>query len=194
MTRPSTTADDILDCARTLIVSGGYNGFSYADIAAVVGIRKASIHHHFPAKSDLVRTLVARYRAEAAAGIGAVDRNVPDPLNQLRAYVGYWEACIADASAPFCLCALLACEIPVLPADVVAEVRAHFRTFSGWLTKVLARGVAEGRLRLTGTPEAEAEAFLATVHGAMLSARAYGDPSMFATITHPLLERLVRPH
>ncbi len=29
-------------------MSGGYNGFSYADIAEVVGIRKTSIHHHFP--------------------------------------------------------------------------------------------------------------------------------------------------
>jgi AcrR family transcriptional regulator len=63
----STTSDDILACARSLIVAGGYNGFSYADIAGVVGIRKASIHHHFPSKVDLVRTLVARYRKEAEA-------------------------------------------------------------------------------------------------------------------------------
>jgi TetR/AcrR family transcriptional repressor of nem operon len=41
----SPTSDDILACARSLIVAGGYNGFSYADIADVVGIRKASIHH-----------------------------------------------------------------------------------------------------------------------------------------------------
>ncbi|WP_457154700.1 TetR/AcrR family transcriptional regulator, partial [Mesorhizobium sp. P5_C1] len=52
------TSDQILSSARNFIVSGGYNGFSYADIAEVVGIRKASIHHHFPSKVDLVRTLV----------------------------------------------------------------------------------------------------------------------------------------
>lgn len=44
MTAYSTTADDILACAKRLILKGGYNGFSYADIAAVVLIRKASIH------------------------------------------------------------------------------------------------------------------------------------------------------
>src|SRR3546814_4811414 len=70
-------------------------GFSYADISSVVGIRKASIHHHFPSKSDLVRTVVAQYREEAEAGIAELERNVPDPLEQLRAYIGYWEACIA---------------------------------------------------------------------------------------------------
>ena len=29
---------------------------------------------------------------------------------------------------------------------------------------------------------------MAAVHGAMLSARAYGDPTVFALITEPLLE------
>jgi TetR/AcrR family transcriptional repressor of nem operon len=43
---------------------------------------------------------------------------------------------------------------------------------------------------LTGTPRIEAEAFMATVHGAMLSARAYDDPEVFAAVTAPLIDRL----
>lgn len=191
MRSASTTSDDILGSARSLIIAGGYNGFSYADIAQVVGIRKASIHHHFPSKSDLVRTLVARYRDEAQAGIAALERHVADPAQQLRAYLGYWEACIADATAPFCVCALLAGQIPVLPEDVVIEVRAHFRALSAWLTSVLERGAEGGQFRLAGPAKTEAETFMATVHGAMLSARAYGDARMFGMITGPLLERLV---
>lgn len=190
MTRAPTTADEILRCARTLITSGGYHGFSYADIAKVVGIRNASIHHHFPSKSDLVCTLVARYRAEAQAGMAALERNVPAPADQLRAYLGYWEACIADGTAPFCVCALLASEIPVLPDAVTLEVRTHFRGLSTWLAGVLGRGAAQGSLRLAGTAEAEAELVMATVHGAMLSARAYGDPAIFGLVTRPLIERL----
>ncbi len=191
MANVSGTSGEILRCARALIIAGGYNGFSYADIAKVVGIRNASIHHHFPSKSDLVRTLVAQYREEAAAGLAALERHSSDPIELLRAYTGYWEACIADAAAPFCVCALLASEIPVLPEDVVVEVRAHFRALSAWLTSVLDRGSRQGSLHLTGTPRAEAEAFMATVHGAMLSARAYGDSKIFGVITSPLLQRLV---
>ncbi|MER9869047.1 TetR/AcrR family transcriptional regulator [Mesorhizobium sp. M0136] len=190
MSNLSTTSDDILACARSLIVAGGYNGFSYADIADVVGIRKASIHHHFPSKVDLVRTLVARYREEAEAGLANVELHESDPLEQLRIYARYWEACIADASAPFCICALLASELPVLPEEVGLEVRAHFRSLSAWLTSVLERGARRGQFQLMSTPRAEAEAFMATVHGAMLSARAYGDPTIFGVITGPLLERL----
>lgn len=186
----STTSDNILSCARSLIIAGGYNGFSYADIADVVGIRKASIHHHFPSKVDLVRTLVERYRKEAEAGFERIELHVSDPLEQLRSYVGYWEACIADASAPICICALLAGQLPVLPEEVGLEVQAHFRYLSAWLTSVLERGAQQGQLQLTTTPRAEAEAFMATVHGAMLSARAYNDPKIFGLVTGPNLERL----
>ncbi|MGN6095511.1 MAG: TetR/AcrR family transcriptional regulator [Bosea sp. (in: a-proteobacteria)] len=194
MATASTTSDDILRCTRSLIVQGGYNGFSYADIAKVVGIRNASIHHHFPGKSDLVRALVARHREQSEAGLANLERHVSDPVEQLQAYIGHWKACIGDASASFCLCALLAGEIPVLPDDVVVEVRAYFRSLSGWLTSVLERGADLGRLRLTGSARDEAEIFMATVHGAMLSARAYGDPGMFGAITRPILQRLVPPH
>jgi TetR/AcrR family transcriptional repressor of nem operon len=194
MTNVSSTADDILACARTLIIAGGYNGFSYADVAEVVGIRKPSIHHHFASKVDLVRTLVSRYREEAEAGLAALERNIPDPRDQLKSYVGYWEACIADASAPFCVCALLASELPILPEEVALEVRAHFRSLASWLTSVMERGRRKGRLYLSRTAKVEAEGFMATIHGAMLSARAYGDPKMFGVITTPLLERLSTKH
>ena len=194
MTNASSTANDILACARSLIIAGGYNGFSYADIADVVGIRKPSIHHHFASKVDLVRTLVSRYRVEAEAGLAALDRNIPDPRDQLKSYLGYWEACIADATAPFCVCALLASELPILPEEVALEVRAHFRALASWLTSVMARGKRKGRLKLSGAAHVEAEGFMATVHGAMLSARAYGDPKMFGVITAPLLERLSAKH
>lgn len=190
MTNPSSTADDILACARYLVIAGGYNGFSYADIAAVVGIRKASIHHHFPTKIDLVRTLVERYREEARAGFAALERTAMDPREQLAGYLAYWEKCIAEASAPFCICALLASELPALPPEVVTEVRLHFETLSRWLTSAFERGAALGIWRLSGVPQAEAEAFMAMVHGGMLSARVRNDPKLFEIIARTALHRL----
>ena len=184
----TNTSDDILRCARSLIVTGGYNGFSYADISEVIGIRKASIHHHFPSKADLVRILVTRYREEAEAALAQLA--LQQPVDQLRAYTGYWAACIGDGTRPFCVCALLASEIPVLPPEIVLEIRAYFRLLSAWLTSLMERGAEQGTLVLSGTARSEAEAFMATVHGAMLSARAYGDPAIFGTITRPLIERL----
>ncbi|WP_208248049.1 TetR/AcrR family transcriptional regulator [Rhizobium sp. T1470] len=185
-----TTSDEILASARSLIMSGGYNGFSYADIAEVVGIRKASIHHHFPSKVELVRVLVARYRDDAELAVAGLERNVQNPFELLQTYAGHWAKCIEDASRPFCVCALLASELPALPPEVAAEVKAFFHFASKWLTSVMERGAKEGSLNLSSVPSVEAEAFMASVHGAMLSARAYGTPEVFATILAPTLQRL----
>jgi TetR/AcrR family transcriptional repressor of nem operon len=190
MSNLSTTSDVILASARTLIVNGGYNGFSYADIADVVGIRKASIHHHFPTKADLVRTLVLRYREDAQSGVAALENSGGQPLDILRTYADHWAKCIEDASRPFCVCAMLASELPSLPPEVATEVTAFFRFLSRWLTAVTERGAVTGSLTLSSPPEVEAEMFLACVHGAMLSARAYGRPDMFAAVLHPALQRL----
>ena len=190
MSNLSTTSDDILASARTLIMSGGYNGFSYADISKVVGIRKASIHHHFPSKVDLVRELVKRYREDGQTSVTVLEQSVPDALDILKVYANHWAKCIEDASRPYCVCALLASELPSLPLEVATEVTAFFRLISSWLASVMERGSTQGTLVLASAPEVEAEAFLATVYGAMLSARAYGKPEVFATILQPALSRL----
>ena len=190
MNRTSTTADDILASARELVIVGGYNGFSYADIAQVVGIRKASIHHHFPTKVDLVRTLVKQYRQEAEMGMAEMERHFPDLMDQLRSYTGYWEACIGDPETSYCVCALLATQIPVLPEEIALELRAYFRALSDWLASILDRGARQGSMTLSDGPQAEAEMFMAAVHGAMLSARAYGDPKAFGAITQSAIDRL----
>jgi TetR/AcrR family transcriptional regulator, transcriptional repressor for nem operon len=190
MSNLTTTSDAILEAGRDLIMNGGYNGFSYADISEIVGIRKASIHHHFPSKVDLVRKLVKRYREDVELAFADLEQNVAAPLDMLNAYASYWVECIEDASRPFCVCALLASELPSLPSEVAAEVSAFFRFASSWLASIMERGARDGVLNLASEPRVEGEAFLAIVYGAMLSARACGRPDLFATILAPTLNRL----
>lgn len=185
-----TTAEKILDVTQALIVSGGYNGFSYADISDVIGIRKASIHHHFPTKAHLVSVLLQRYARQAEDGLNAASANFPNPVDRLGAYFEHWQTCIMEASEPFCLCAMLASEMELLPEEVISHVRRHFENLERWLTSVLASGAEQGRFRLSGTPEEEAQILMASVHGAMLSARALGRPEIFAAIVGPQLARL----
>jgi TetR/AcrR family transcriptional regulator, transcriptional repressor for nem operon len=188
----SPRATEIIACARTLLVAGGYNGFSYAGISESVQISKASIHHHFPSKAELVQTVVRRYRDEAQQGLAAIQRSISDPLAQLQAYTRYWEACIRDGSSAFCICAMLAAEMPAIPEQVADEVRGHFCDLAAWLASILEAGAAKGIFRLRTDPESEAMALMAAVHGAMLSARAFGDPEVFATIVEASVGRLTR--
>lgn len=144
----SPKAVEIIAHARSLLEAGGYNGFSYADISARVHISKASIHHHFPSKAELVRVVVARYREEAREGMALLDRQLADPLAELNAYVDYWSTCIREGTSSFCICALLAVELPTIPQEVAEEVRGHFEDLTAWLTSILTKGKAKGQLHL----------------------------------------------
>ncbi|ENN84155.1 transcriptional regulator, TetR family [Rhizobium freirei PRF 81] len=193
MKSTASTSEKILDTAQSLIVAGGYNGFSYADISAAIGIRKASIHHHFPTKAELVSVLVDRYRQQAEAGLNSLREQFSSPAEQLRSYVNFWQTCIRDASLPFCVCAMLACEMQMLPEEVASRVRAHFNSLAQWLASVLKTGAEQGVFRLDKPPEQEAQMLMAAVHGAMLSARAFNDPGLFSAIVTPQATRLLAP-
>lgn len=187
------TQQKLVDSARQLIQMRGYNGFSYADVAEQVQVKKASIHHHFPSKSDLAKAVVERSRGIITEQTKSLAAGAFDPEEQLAMYTGYWEKCIADASAPFCVAGMLATELPTLPDDLAEAVRAHFRDLSNWLETLLTRGAQMGRFALQGSARLEAESFMSLVYGAMLTARAYGEPKVFADIVDNGLRKLLLP-
>jgi TetR/AcrR family transcriptional repressor of nem operon len=169
---------------------GGYNGFSYADLAKQFGIRNASIHFHFPSKVDLVVRVVEEARTMIRAQIAALEEESSDGLGQLLVYTGYWERCIREKSAPFCIAAVLAAELPSLPEEVAIAVRGHFVDLTKWLEHALTLGVEQGTVQLDSSPAQEADAFLAAVYGAMLVARAFDDPDRFKAIVEAFIHRI----
>ena len=186
----SHTATQILDCAQALLVERGYNGFSYADVAQQVAISKPSIHHHFPTKADLAVKVVQRYREHIGMMMEEGMRRVTDPALQLAAYVDYWAACIGSDSMSFCVCAMLASERRTLPPALAAEVAGHFRFLASWLAGVLTRGAQGGQFALRADAAAEAQCFMASIHGAMLSARAMNDTAVFASVAQSAIARM----
>jgi TetR/AcrR family transcriptional repressor of nem operon len=58
-----TTRRKLIDSARYLLQKHGYNGLSYPDVAEQGQLRKASIHHHLPAKVDLGPALLDESQA-----------------------------------------------------------------------------------------------------------------------------------
>ena len=186
----SDTATRIRESAHDLIAERGYFGFSYADIAEVVGIRKASIHHHFPSKVDLVVATLKEYRARLAEAAGGLNNNVADPLQRLKMYVHHWAECVKSNNRPICIAALLSAELPALPEEIQAEVQLHFKYLVSWVKATLKEGSSSGSIHLQYSAEVEAQSFVAQVHGAMISARALGSAEIFTSITRGALERL----
>ncbi len=132
------TVDQIVEAATAVVQMGGYNSFSYADIADAVGIRKASIHHHFPAKSDLGQEVARRYRQRFAEALNDIELKTDDAVLRLERYADLYARHISQHGR-MCLCGMLAAEYATLPAGVQEEVRGFFDEQREWLAHTLAR-------------------------------------------------------
>src|SRR5512132_4683705 len=86
----SDTAQRILDVAEQLVQVRGFNGFSYADVAAELGITKASLHYHYPGKAELGEALIARYAERFAESLAAIDGEAGTPSAKLDAYANLY--------------------------------------------------------------------------------------------------------
>lgn len=183
------TAQQILDVAQDLVRCRGYSAFSYADISKHVGIRKASIHYHFPSKEELGQELVKRYHTTFQHKLKAIEQSESDPRQQLHQFAGLYRSGLSERQ--ICLCGMLSAEIEVLPESVQEAVRRFLVEIQVWLTEVLTAGEAIGCLQPRLSPEIEASLLLATVQGAQLMARAATDsPAAFDDMAKPLLASL----
>ena len=182
LVRPAAVEDTsfrILIEAQRLVQTRGFNGFSYADIAAALGVTKASLHYHFPSKAELGRRLIDHYREHFLDALRAIDETGADACGLLRAYVDIYARVLGDDR--MCLCGMLAAEYATLPAPMQASLRVFFETNEDWLTRLLAKGRAAGELDFTGDPRETANALTGALEGAMLVARAHGGAARFLT-------------
>jgi TetR/AcrR family transcriptional regulator, transcriptional repressor for nem operon len=187
-----STTSRILDVAERLVQTRGFNGFSYADIAAEVGITKASLHYHFATKAELGRTLIARYSDAFATALRAISAQRPRADARLHAYVQLYAEVLAQAR--MCLCGMVAAEYSTLPVPMQEAIRAFFELNESWLTGLLEQGRREGCLVLRVAPAEAARMLVGALEGEMLVARAYHDPRRFAAAAQLLLAQLSAPH
>ncbi len=182
------TAVRILDAAEALAQTRGFNGFSYADIAAQVGITRASLHYHFPAKADLGRALMERYTEAFREALRSIDADHRSAAARLESYVALYADVLRGGR--MCLCGMLAAEYSTLPAPVQSAIRAFFDLNEAWLASVLERGQQQRTLDFGEPPREVARFLLGALEGAMLVSRTYADPAGFERSARVLVGEL----
>ena len=80
------TAIRILDVAERLVQVRGFNGFSYANIAAELQITKAALHYHFASKAELGEALIERYSTRFAEALVDVEAKYAEAPLRLRGF------------------------------------------------------------------------------------------------------------
>jgi TetR/AcrR family transcriptional repressor of nem operon len=165
----SDMTESILNAAEQRIRSAGFNGFSFREIAADVGVKSASVHYHFPTKGTLSACVARRYRQRFIASVEAEIENGCPVIEAWKQ--GFRRALLTDEK--MCLCGVLGATINDLPDEVMAEARQFFEDS----LKILGnRGLSQTR----------AMQVMATLEGAMLLANVLALPSAFDEATASL--------
>ncbi|MCS3560012.1 MULTISPECIES: TetR/AcrR family transcriptional regulator [Bradyrhizobium] len=170
----SSSREAILAAAKRTAQARGYGGLNFRDLADEVGIKAASIYHHFPSKADLGVAVARRYWEDTAVQLESMLAETADPVRCLRRYPDVFRKAL-ESNNRMCLCSFMSAEVDHLPDAVKKEVQTFADVNVAWLSKLLvAAGLVSSR-----KSEQRARAIFAAVAGAQLVARSRFDISLY---------------
>jgi TetR/AcrR family transcriptional regulator, transcriptional repressor for nem operon len=162
----STIAESIMDAAELRMRGGGFNGFSFRDIADDVGIKSSSVHYHFPTKEKLAAAVVHR----CADRLGTkFDRELAGGAHPQQVLTDAFRGTVRS-DGRMCPVTVLGAGSLGLPEEVAAEVK---RFFQMCLDKLIGGGLV---------PDEAAE-LLATITGGMVVSTALDDIATYDRAT-----------
>ena len=137
--------DAIIAAVNRLLADKGFDAMTVDEVAAEVGIAKASLYKHFPSKEDLAATAMARVMQRAVSFLAEVDVAQP-PLERLR------------ATARWTMGLQLAGEMPSLPSEnssLRTALAANTDYMDGLMTVSDTLGAWIGAAQADGSLDAE---------------------------------------
>lgn len=181
----SDTRTKILDVADDLVQKVGLNAMSYKDISEAVGIRKASIHHHFPKKENLVDELLER----CAIAYGDKYQQIVDGGGQAPEKLRKIAAVFKDglSNKKLCLVGSISTNSNTLQDSSCDILNSTIENTVSIFAVVFEQGRHEKSLTYTGTADETAFAFLSFLIGAQTVARAYGGVELFHQATEVVI-------
>lgn len=186
------TRTQILDTAQDLIQRVGINAMSYQDISEAVGIRKASIHYHFPSKDDLVAVLLDRYNDYFLRLVDGIITQPDSAEVKLRRYCSLFEATLSSGDGDkACLYGMVGAELATLKHPLVERVTAFYRDNEARLVQILNQGRESGEFSFAGDIQTMATLIFSLLEGGFLVARAHGGATQYRAIVEQLM-RLVK--
>jgi TetR/AcrR family transcriptional repressor of nem operon len=172
----SDRRDELMDVAESHIRTSGYEGFSFREIAAIVGIKSSSVHYYFPSKADLGAAVARRYTDRFFASLPVFSQEPAKALSD-----AFARAIQRDGKA--CLCGVLGSVSTSLPTAVGLEAKRFFELaleylLGGRKPQIVKRSDRDWAFQV-----------VAQLEGGMILALALGDTDAFASVSRLLPSR-----
>ena len=165
----------LLKAAENKVRLGGYNNFSFRELATEVGIKSASVHYHFPTKADLGAALAHQYTNSFLSALGEPNEIKEKGQNPIDIYTDLFRQALLEDDK-MCLCGLLGAQSESLPDKVRLEVKRFFELNLSWLrTAHIANNEQD--------PAYAAIMTMSVLEGGMMISKALNDHSYFKLLT-----------
>ena len=174
------TRERILDSAQRLTQTRSFHGFSFQDIADEVGVRKASLYHHFESKDDVAVAMLQRAAHWVSAQFKKVEGR--EPTERLEAYFDLFHE-IHGKAERMCPGGSFAAVLDGVSSPVQATLHRFNKMHLDWLEEVIRDGVEQGQFTIDDQrPRDVATQILAGVQGALLVGRLSSDRHVLAAV------------
>jgi len=180
---------EILELTAELLKQKSFSAFSYQDLADALGIRKASVHHHFATKADLGLALLEFYGANSRRLMEGLRETAPDPGDALRQFIGGAEAVMLDGAYRVCPHGAFDEDAAVLPESIQEGLAKLRNELWNALTELLEDARQAGGANFGGEASAQALLVMAALEGARAAARC-GDREPFKAVVRQLLSSM----
>lgn len=177
---------EIVRLADHYIREKGYNAFSFHDISREVGIKTASIHYHFPAKSDLGIAVIREQTDSLTQTIA--DYESRSPLEKLEKFFSIYERIRTNNQV--CLVGSLATDLNTLDERVKTELQAFSLHMLEWVSSFLEEGRKLALFNFHGSSRTKALMIIGNMLAIVQLARLTGDADFIAvkeTIRYELI-------
>jgi TetR/AcrR family transcriptional repressor of nem operon len=173
-----STRQEIIERAMLLLKQTGYHGWSYAHISKMVGIRKASIHHHFPKKEDLISEILKIYINEIFSKLDEVARSEVSNYKKLEKLIESYQASYYSPNE-ICLCTILASDYQMIPEEAAQQLREFYVRLDQWICGVLKQGIAEKEFAAHTQVEPLASVILNVLQGLLITSKISANKESF---------------
>lgn len=166
----------ILTLTEKKVRSGGYDNFSFRELADEIGIKSSSVHYYFRTKSDLGAELAHQYTNNFLASLN--DEKAKSQGNSaISLYINAFKTAL-EKDNQMCLCGLLGSQLDALPQQVKVEIQRFFELNIDWLQQVYIKekGVT------AESAKTKAIHLLASLEGMMIIAKVLDNKTAFDSI------------
>jgi TetR/AcrR family transcriptional repressor of nem operon len=138
----SLTREKILELGEDLLLTKGYNAFSYQDISKELGIKNAAVHYYFPAKENLVTSIVKNNILRFEEMVDNMNTRNFDEVNQLETFMKIYAK--SNREEKICLFGSLGSDFQTLSETTQTELRKMLDKIINWLSEILESGRKKG--------------------------------------------------